>query len=201
MSEQGGGIMHGCRTGKLVLVCSIIFFMIRVSSAISLELKRGGKAPNFTLQTVFGDSTYNSKELFPQSELTVLILWTSYCPDCWKALKSCHDLAEKVKEMDVRVIGINFDTEKLATVRGFIKGEKIDFINLSDFQVKVARAYKAEAYDFSTFIVDRHGTLHYINYDHPPDVDKILLKKIQEILDEGKEEKLQEPKSDKDRKV
>ena len=193
--------MHGCRTGKSILLCITISFMIQLSPGISLELKRGGKAPNFSLQTVFGDSTYHSKDLFPQSELTVLILWTSYCPDCWKALKSCRDLAEKVKEMDVQVIGINFDTEKLATVRGFIKGEKIDFVNLSDFQLKVARAYKAEAYDFSTFIVDRHGTVHYVSYDHPPDVDKVLLKNIQNILGKEKKEKSKEPKSDKDRKV
>ena len=172
------------------------------------ELKIGQKAPRFELPTIFDDSVYASKDIFPQNELTVLILWTSYCPDCWKALKNCRDLATKVKEMDVNVIGINFDTEKLATVRSFIKGEKIDFVNLSDFQAKVARAYKAESFDFSTFIVDKLGTLQYISYDHPPDVDKVILKKVKGILgnedkdkSKNKSKESKESKENRDKKV
>ena len=188
---------------RFICVPVMLFLLVWVSNGSATELKIGQKAPKFELSSIFGDSTYTSKELFPQHELTVLILWTSYCPDCWKALKSCHDLSAKVKDMDVNVIGINFDTEKLATVRGFIKGEKIDFTNLSDFQGEAARAYKAETYDFSTFIVDRKGALRYLSYDHPPDVDKILLKKIQEILGEEEKdrEKSKDSKADRDRKV
>ncbi|UCE18433.1 MAG: TlpA family protein disulfide reductase [Gemmatimonadota bacterium] len=193
--------MLNCRTVRVVFVLITTLLIIQSSTTRATELKIGQKAPNFELPTIFGDSTYNSKEIFPQSALTVLIFWTSYCPDCWKALKSCHNLAEKVKEMEVHVLGINFDDEKLATVRGFIKGEKIDFVNLSDFQGKVPRSYKADVYDFSTFIVDRKGILKYVSYDHPPDVDKILLKEIQKILGEKKEQKSKELKPDKDRKV
>lgn len=193
--------MLNWRTGIAPLLVVTALILFQFSPAGGVELKIGQKAPNFKLPTIFGDSTFSSKEIFSQGELTVLILWTSYCPDCWKALKSCHDLAEKVKKLEVQVMGINFDTEKLATVRGFIKGEKIDFVNLSDFQGKVARVYRAETYDFSTFIVDKNGALRYVSYDHPPDVDKVLLKKIQEILGEKEEEKSKESKSDKDRKV
>jgi peroxiredoxin len=172
---------------------------------LSGELKVGQKAPDFKLPTIFGDSTYASKDLFPKNELTILILWASYCPDCWKALKNCRDLSARVKDMGVRVIGINFDTEKLATVRGFIKGEKIDFINLSDFQGKTIQAYGAESYDFSTFIVDKSGIVKHVSYDHPPDIDKVLLKRIQETLQKGDGEKskkkTRDEKRDADRKV
>jgi peroxiredoxin len=203
--------MSRCLPRRIASLVFVILALMWIGSSFAAELKIGQKAPNFTLPTIFGDSTYTSKDLFPQSELTVLIFWTSYCPDCWKALKSCRDLATKVKEMGVNVIGINFDTEKLATVRGFIKGEKIDFVNLSDFQVKVARAYKAESYDFSAFIVDRHGALQYVSYDHPPDVDTVILKTVKEILgeDESKEKdreeksksKSKESRENKDTKV
>lgn len=189
----------------VVFIVLAICLNVWTGVSYAAELKIGQKAPRFELPTIFGDSVYASRDVFPQSELTVLILWTSYCPDCWKALKSCRDLATKVKEMDVNVIGINFDTEKLATVRSFIKGEKIDFVNLSDFQVKVARAYKAESYDFSTFIVDKQGALQYVSYDHPPDVDKVILKKVKMILGKEDEDKSKEKskgsKENRDRKV
>jgi len=184
-------------------------FMLWPSLGLCAELKIGQKAPNFELPTIFGDSTYTSRDLFSQDTLTVLILWTSYCQDCWKALKSCHDLSEKVMDRGVRVIGINFDTERLATARGFIKGEKIDFVNLSDFHGSAVRAYRAESYDFSTFIVDKNGILKYVSYDHPPDIDRVILKKIEEMLgseertNEKKDEKKRskEPEPDRDRKV
>ena len=190
---------------RLVCISITELLLLWISNAFAADLKIGQKAPTFELSSIYGDSSYTAKDLFPQSKLTLLIFWTSYCPDCWKALKSCRDLATQVKDMDVRVIGINFDTEKLATVRGFIKGEKIDFVNLSDFQGKVARAYRAESFDFSTFIVDTKGILKYVSYDHPPDVDKVLMRQIQEIIGKGVKEKSKnkskETKSDKDRKV
>ena len=189
----------------LVFTSALVLLLVWVSYGLTAELKIGQKAPTFELPSIFNDSMYASKEIFPQHELTVLILWTSYCPDCWEALKSCRNLATKVKDMDVEVLGINFDVEKLATVRGFIKGEKIDFVNLSDMQRKIARAYKAEAYDFSTFIVDRKGSIQYVSYDHPPDIDKVLLKQIENILEKKKKEKTKErsieKKKDRDRKA
>jgi len=112
----------------VVFIVFAICLNVWIGVSHAAELKIGQKAPRFELPTIFDDSVYASKDIFPQNELTVLILWTSYCPDCWKALKNCRDLATKVKEMDVNVIGINFDTEKLATVRSFIKGEKIKLL-------------------------------------------------------------------------
>ncbi|RQW78652.1 MAG: TlpA family protein disulfide reductase [Geobacter sp.] len=133
------------------------------------------------------------------------MFWTTNCPDCWKALRGCRDLASKVADRKVKVLGVNFDTEKLATVRSMIKGEKIDFINLSDFQGKVAALFQTESYDFSSFIVDRKGILRHVGYDHPPDVEKILLQKVNTILGNGEggksQEKLKDVKGDKDRKA
>ena len=170
---------------RFLLSLLLIFLSFSVLWNVSLmaqELRIGRKAPKFELPELIGDSIYASKDIFPQHELTVLILWTSYCPDCWVALKSCRDLDTTLAKMNVAIIGINFDTEKLATVRGFIKGEKINFVNLSDYQKKVARVYKAESYDFSTFIVDKNGILRYVSYDHPPDVDRIILQEVERIL-------------------
>ncbi|MFQ6093278.1 MAG: peroxiredoxin family protein [bacterium] len=187
--------------GRSVLIGVAALLILGVSFGFSAELKAGQKAPHFELPTIFGDSIYSSKDLFPQSTLTVLILWTSSCPNCRKALKSCRDMAEKVREKGVRLIGINFDTEKLATGRRFIMGEKIDFVNLHDFQGKVARAYEAESYDFSTFIVDRSGRLKYVSYGHRPDVEGAILKKIRQILGPKQKEKSKDSKANRDRKV
>lgn len=191
---------------KSLLLCLCVMFCLSfcASSIQAAELKIGQRAPDFKLQSIFGDLLYDTKSVFGQNELTILIFWTTNCPDCWKALKGCRDLASKVKDRQVKVLGVNFDTEKLATVRGMIKGEKIDFINLSDFQGKVAMLYQAESYDFSSFMVDRKGILRHVSYDHPPDVDKVLLQKVNEILGAEKKGTSKEPsnsdKGDTDRK-
>ena len=189
----------------LLRFCAALCLLVWVPFLQAAGLEIGQRAPDFKLQGLLSDSVYDTRNLYRQNELTVLIFWTTNCPDCSKALKSCRDLASRTDSLGVKVVGINFDTESLASARSLIRGEKIDFVNLSDFQGAVATMFQAESYDFSSFIVDRKGTLRHVGYDHPPDVDKVLLRKVREILgidtDDRSKDKPRDGKGDKDRKI
>ena len=90
--------------------------------------------------------------------------------------------------LGVGMLFINFDHEHMAAVRAFVKGEKLPFPVLWDLQQRVVRAYRAEAYDFSLFLVDREGIIRYLHYDHPPEVLKLLTEKVQKLLEARKVE-------------
>ncbi|MBD3185071.1 redoxin domain-containing protein [Candidatus Poribacteria bacterium] len=150
----------------------------------SLEILQ--KAPAFILKTLDGNEVVKSRDIFSEKKLTVLIFWDSYCPDCLKAVADCQKFYQYSKEnnLDVNVYSINFDDEKLSSVRRFVRGEGITFPILSDKRKIAVSRYKAKAYDFSFFIIDNKGTIQYINYDHPPDVSNVIKEVVLKLLKE-----------------
>lgn len=147
-------------------------------------LAPGTLAPKFQLKTLDGKERIDSKPLFKASPATILILWDSYCPDCLATVKACQRFAESVKDRGVQVVGINYDRENLASVRGFLKAGKIKFRNLHDRTGETVNAYRARAYDFSYFVIDSKGIVRYAAYDHPPEIEKELLRAINEGMRE-----------------
>lgn len=151
-------------------------------------------APVFSLKLINRADTVISTDVFSEKELTLLIFWDSYCPDCLKVVAQCQTFHEKSDS--VSVLSINFDKENLAGVRALIKGERITFPVLSDPQGTVAAEYQAEDYDFSFFIIDKKGIIRYICYDKPPDVIELITMQLKEILKESPSCKSSEGDSD-----
>ena len=145
-------------------------------------LKVSQRAPAFILKTLDGDKVIRSKNVFSEKELTVLIFWDSYCPECLKAVANCQKFHQNPGKLDVSVWSINFDKENLSKVRSFVKGEGITFPILSDPLGVTAGKYKAKAYDFSFFIIDKGGIVRYICYDHPPNVADVIKEKVEGLL-------------------
>ncbi len=149
------------------------------------ELKVSQRAPAFTLKTLYGSKVTRSKNIFSEKDLTVLIFWDSYCPDCLRTLAACQKFYQYAQKLGVGVCSINFDKEEnLSKVRSFLKGEGITFPILSDpFNVTV-RMYKAKAYDFSFFIIDKRRIIRCVCYDHPPQVADVIKKEVEKLLKE-----------------
>ena len=149
------------------------------------ELKVSQRAPAFTLKTLDGSKVMRSKNIFSGKDLTVLIFWDSYCPDCLKTLADCQKFYQHAKNLGVGVCSINFDKEEnLSKVRSFLKGEGITFPILSDPLNVTVRKYKAKAYDFSFFIIDKRRIIRCVCYDHPPEVTDVIKKEIEKLLKE-----------------
>ena len=137
-----------------------------------------------------------SKDVFSKKELTLLIFWDSYCPDCLKVVAQCQTFYEKSDSIGVSVLSINFDKENLAAVRAFIRGEGITSPVLSDSQGSVVAQYQAEDYDFSFFIIDKKGIIRYVCYDKPPDVIELITMQLKKLLKESPSYESSEDNSD-----
>ncbi len=170
------------KKSNFLLISSVVF--IFVSNVLIAEegLKPSQKAPTFVLKTIDGEKTVRSKNIFSEKELTVLIFWDSYCPDCLKAVIDCQRFYKNMGDLNVGVWSINFDDKKLADAKRFIKAEKISFPVLSDSRGVITKKYKAKAYDFSFFIIDKKGVIRYVCYDHPPNVGDLIKEEVKKIL-------------------
>jgi len=164
----------------------IATMFIGAIGSLSIEegLKVSQKAPAFILKTLDGSKVVRSKNIFSEKELTVLIFWNSYCPECLKAVADCQKFYQNAEKLDVGVWSINFDKENISKLRSFVKGEKITFPILSDSLGVTVRKYKAKAYDFSFFIIDKKRIIRYVCYDHPPKVADVIKKEVERLLKE-----------------
>ena len=163
-------------SGGLILVLGIS------SRAEEVGLRAGQRAPRFTLNALDSEEKMRSRRIFAARDLTVLILWDSYCPDCLKAVVECGEYAPRADSLGVGMLSINFDHEEMVKVRAFVKGESLPFPVLWDSRQRVARSYRAHTYDFSLFMVDSRGMIRYVHYDHPPEVSKLLSQQVDRIL-------------------
>lgn len=170
------------KKSNFLLISFAIFVFIAHILIAEEGLKPSEKAPTFVLKTLDGKKVVRSKDIFSEKELTVLIFWDSYCPDCLKAVTDCQRVYKNMKDMNAGVWSINFDDKKLADAKRFIKAEKISFPILSDPRGATAKKYKAKAYDFSFFIIDKKGILRYVCYDHPPNVGDLMKDEVKKIL-------------------
>jgi peroxiredoxin len=162
--------------GRCWLVLLIVVLVVLPVPPAQAEagLKAGTLAPRFKLKPLDGKEAFDSRELFKEAPATILILWDSYCPDCLATVKACQKFSEKVGGEGVQVVGINYDRDNLASIRGFLRAGKITFPNLHDRTGDTIRAYRANAYDFSYFVIDRKGVVRFAAYDHPPEIEKEL---------------------------
>ena len=166
---------------KWVLVGGVLLVARTPSGAEEAGLAAGQRAPRFALTTLDGGEKLRSRKVFAASDLTVLILWDSYCPDCLKAVVECGAYAPRADSLGVGMVSINFDHEEMVAVRAFVKGAALPFPVLWDSRQQVARAYQAHTYDFSLFLVDGKGMIRYAHYDHPPELLELLARQVDEI--------------------
>ena len=153
-----------------------------LAQAQETGLQPGQPAPPFTLQTLDGKQQLHSEDWFKTRPLTILILWDSYCPDCLRAVIACGTFATRADSLGADLLSINFDHEFMPGVYAFVKKEALPFPVLWDADQQVARAYRAEKYDFSLFLVDREGVFRQVHYDHPPSVPAYLDSVLSRII-------------------
>ena len=170
---------------QFLIAGMIAIMFINIIGALNAEdeLKVSQIAPAFILKTLDGSEVVRSKNIFSEKEITVLIFWDSYCPDCLETLADCQKFYKNADKLSVGLCSINFDKEEnLPNVRNVVKREKIAFPILSDSRGVTVRNYKAEAYDFSFFIVDKSRVIRYVCYDHPPNVGEVIKAAVEKLL-------------------
>ena len=118
---------------------------------------RGHPAPDFTLQTLDGD-TLTLSDL--QGKAVVLNFWATWCPPCqaeMPELQSAHDAYESG---GLVVLGVN-QAEDRATVQAFLDERNLSFPVVLDSQYEASQLYQVNSLP-TTFFIDRDGIIREI---------------------------------------
>ena len=147
------------------------------------RIQKGMVAQAFALPDISTRESIHSAKTIQSNNATVIAIWSMACPNCREAMLDVQRVYEAYRPKSIAFLGVNFDVENIQGVRAFIKGEGIEFPILWDRRGVVTRAFKALDYNFSVFVVDRTGALVLVQYDHPPDLERLLSKTLDDVLE------------------
>ena len=123
---------------KLLILLSSLLIVCTGLSAQEVEdldityakdlVKKGAKAPDFTLQGLDG-KTYTLKDF--RGKTVVVDFWATWCPDCRKEIDYLVSLHRQYP--DVLFLGISFDTDP-AQLEKFTREHGMDWLQLSEWK-------------------------------------------------------------------
>jgi peroxiredoxin len=135
----------------------------------------GRQAPDFKLDDSYGKA-WSMRELLAGGPV-VLIFYHTYCDMCDQQLFTDKNDLPLFREVGARVVAISADSPEV-TRRRFERFGLFGFPVLSDPGNKVAQAYQvfrreqdgtpADHLLHATFIIDRHGTVQWVNVGDAP---------------------------------
>jgi peroxiredoxin len=156
-------------SGRSILLGAFLLF---ASSAFALN---EGEVPTpFRLPDLSGEGSHASDSLLKVRPWTLLVIWNTNCPDCMADVVKIGRHVTRTDSLPFQVVGVVTDDERIGDARRLVKGTKLRFLNLWDASGVVAAAFGADAYSFSSFLIDSVGTVHAIQYDHPESIDPVL---------------------------
>lgn len=116
----------------------------------------GYTAPNFTLETLDGDS-FTLSEM--RGQPVVLNFWATWCPPC-RAEIPYFQAASRKYNGQVAIVGID-DGEPADTVAPFVAELGMSYPVALDLHSEISKQYRVNSLP-STFFVDRNGTIRHI---------------------------------------
>ena len=132
----------------------------------------GSAAPDFVLQ----DGEHKVALHDFRGQVVVLNFWATWCPPCIEETPSLVEMADKVKNKGVTVLGVSIDVDKSA-YDSFVKDHKMDYVTVRDPEQKSSELYGTTGWP-ETFIIDRKGVLRRkfvgaVNWNDPEIVSYI----------------------------
>jgi cytochrome c biogenesis protein CcmG/thiol:disulfide interchange protein DsbE len=164
----------------------ILFFFIMsllFSSAQTTEKK--SKAPDFSGQDLDG-TKIELKTLL--SEGPVLIsFWATSCKPCIKELSELQKIYPDYKKKGFEILAVDVDGPRsVSAVKPKVKGLKWEFPVLLDINKDIYRKYQVLGIPH-TVLIDQNGEIRYTHTTYRSGDEKVIQKKIDELLEEQKE--------------
>ena len=153
---------------RLVVILSILVATIAVSFLLQLRdslLDRlpglpeqaptqGAEVPDFTLQTVDGETVSLSDY---RGQPVVLNFWATWCAPCREEMPLLQETYEAYRADGLVVLGVNV-RENPEIVQGFLDDLNLDFPVVLDTETDVVNRYLVTSLPV-TFFIDREGRL------------------------------------------
>ncbi|KPL00079.1 MAG: hypothetical protein AMJ90_08855 [candidate division Zixibacteria bacterium SM23_73_2] len=140
------------------------------------------KAPNFVLEDLNGKKFELEKNL---DETPIFIsFWATWCKPCIKELDQMKKVQKELEDKKFQIIAIDEDGPRtLSKVKSFVKSRGWKFPVLLDKNKKVYRKYQVVGLPYS-LILDKNGTIIFSHSTYRPGDEKIVKKKILELISE-----------------
>ena len=139
---------------RLILAALTVLFGAMPLMALP---ETGTAAPDFTLQTLDGETQYKLSEL--KGQVVYLDFWASWCGPCRKAFPEVMKLHSEYKERGLEVLAISLD-QAPGPAKRFIAQQGSQFPALFDARKAAAVAYGVRSIP-STVIVDAEGNVAF----------------------------------------
>jgi thiol-disulfide isomerase/thioredoxin len=120
----------------------------------------GQMAPDTEFAALHGSRTVSLSSL--RGKVVLLDFWASWCAPCQEELPLLDDLATRLKDKDIEVVGLSIDENK-ADAMEFLKRKSSWKLTLGhDPEQKTAEQFKPPKMPTS-YVIDRKGVVRHMN--------------------------------------
>jgi cytochrome c biogenesis protein CcmG, thiol:disulfide interchange protein DsbE len=115
-----------------------------------------------------------------RGRVVIVNFWATWCAPCVAEMPSLQELAERLGEKKVIVLGVNFH-ESIEKVRDFQAKHQVQFPLLRDPWHEASAAWKVNVLP-STFIIDAKGRLRYTVVGEVNWLDRAVAQRLMPLL-------------------
>ena len=160
------------------IICLLLFPGWSVVSALGPEWF-GGKAPDFTLETIDGRAKLSLSDL--RGQVVVVDFWATWCAPCKRYLPRLAEL--EIAHDGVRVLAVNIDDERRNAVE-FLKRNRIHLTALFDEKKEVVEEYGVSAMP-SAFVIDKRGVVRFVHTGYTDNEVEQIKNEVEDLLQEA----------------
>jgi len=177
----------------LKLLLSFVITALFLSPAQSVEQKP--KASNFTAEDLDGRKIELKTLLLDGPVL--MSFWATSCKPCIKELSELQKFYPDYKKKGCEILAVDVDGPRsVSAVKPKVKGLKWEFPVLLDTNRDIYRKYQVLGIPH-TVLIDQNGDVRYTHTTYKSGDEKVIQKKIDELLEEQKEATKEGEKSGK----
>jgi peroxiredoxin len=163
---------------------SVFILLILCGSIQGTEIK--SKAFNFSAEDLDGNKIELKMSLVQGPVL--ISFWATHCKPCIQELNQIQKFYQEYKKKGLEVLAIDVDGPRsVSAVKPKVKGLKWEFPVLMDTNKDIYRKYQVLGIPH-TVIVDRSGDIRYTHTTYRAGDEKLIQKKIDELLEEQPKE-------------
>jgi len=104
---------------KTLICIAVLFFFVPI-----FAFGQDSRAPQLTLKDIRGRyvrlSDYRGK-------VVLINFWATWCPPCRAEIPELIRMQRDYRSRDLQIIGVTYPPQKLATVRRFVRGVKVNY--------------------------------------------------------------------------
>jgi cytochrome c biogenesis protein CcmG/thiol:disulfide interchange protein DsbE len=144
------------------------------------------KAPDFAAPDMEGEKV-ELKTLLGEGPV-LISFWATHCKPCIKELTKLQKLYPDYKKKGFEILAVDVDGPRsVSQVKSKVKGLKWEFPVLFDTNKDIYRKFHVLGIPH-TVLIDRDGNIRYTHTTYRSGDEKIIWEKVDQILDDQKEE-------------